>query len=155
MGRSVERKGGPAYSKGACPETNRREKAVRPGQDGPGARLTAGVTQSTGNRTAGLAAAVLASTPPPRPRLPLAALSSVASQPGWLPPPPCQGLPGSPLRVVPEARQWTDPASYSRALLLVVGAEVVVLQPDRLAVGRLAERVVGDFLVRGGRWVDR
>src|SRR5215468_10434181 len=47
MGRSVERKGGPAYSKGACPETNRREKAVRPGQDGPGARLTAGVTQST------------------------------------------------------------------------------------------------------------
>src|SRR5437773_10343339 len=46
--------------------------------------------------TAGLAAAVLASTPPPRPRLPLAAFSSVnslseaASLPG-----PCQGLPGT------------------------------------------------------------
>src|SRR5262245_48369711 len=51
--------------------------------------------RAPGNRTAGLAAAVLASTPPPRPRLPLAAFSSVnslseaASLLG-----PCQGLPG-------------------------------------------------------------
>ncbi len=49
------------------------------------------------DRTAGLAA----------PRLPLAAFSSAASHPGWLPPRPCQGLPGSPL---------PDPAPYPRGL---------------------------------------
>src|SRR5215469_7618491 len=138
MEREVERPGGPAYSEGYVPEATGMGKPCARSRDGPGARPTAGggYFRAPGNRTAGFAA----------PGRPLAALSSVASQPGWLPPPPCQGLPGSPL---------TDPASYCRALLLVVGAEVVVLQPDRLAAGRLAERVVGDFLVRGGRWVDR
>src|SRR6516165_3662912 len=71
-------------------------------QSCPAARLRAassadGGPRAPGNRTAGLAA----------PGLPLAALSSVASQPGWLPPPPCQVLPGSPL---------PDPAPYCRAL---------------------------------------
>src|SRR5262249_31675385 len=70
-----------------------------------------------GSRTAGLAAAVLASTPPPRPRPPLAAFSPVASQPGWLPPRPCQGLPGPPLCVVPEARKIIESAPYYQALL--------------------------------------
>src|SRR5215469_5260102 len=56
--------------------------------------------RAPGSGAAGLAA----------PGRPLAAFSSVASQPGWLPPRPCQRLPGSPLRVVPEARQRTEPA---------------------------------------------
>src|SRR5215470_13044723 len=90
------------------------------------------------NRTAGLAAAVLASTPPPRPRLPLAALSSVASQPGWLPPPPCQGLPGSPLRVVPEARRRTESAPHCWAL----SPDQLIRQPARIqgGTGRLQRR---------------
>src|SRR5579859_7615010 len=64
----------------------------------PDARETLGsaphcrAPRAPGNRTAGLAAALLAPTPPPRPRLPLAALSSVASQPGWLPPPPAHEI---------------------------------------------------------------
>ena len=41
----------------------------------------------------------------------------VRAQPGWLPPPPCQGLPGSPLHVVPEARKVMESAPYYRALL--------------------------------------
>src|SRR5215469_16292057 len=51
--------------------------------------------------------------------------------------------------------QFGEQAGPARRALLVVGAEVVVLQPDRLAAGGLPERVVGHFLVGGRRWVDR
>src|SRR5215471_15854651 len=80
--------------------------------------------RAPGNRTAGLAA----------PGRPLAALSSVASQPGWLPPPPCQGLPGSP---------FPDPASYYRALLHGRAVPAVRgCRADALPLGPLAAQAL-------------